>query len=73
MLYCYMELIMTDWLTDCIIVIMSGGGATQEDYEEAELGAFDEESSLAGQHGDERTEIILAATFLLIVILSFIA
>ena len=57
----------------CIIVIMLGGSVNQEDYEDTELGAFDEESSLAGQHGDERTEIILAATFLLIVILSFIA
>ena len=56
-----------------IIVIVLGGSANQEDYEEAELGPFDEESSLASQHGDERTEIILAATFLLIVILSFIA
>ena len=55
------------------IVIMSGGSAVQEDYENSELGGFDEESSLTSQHGDERTEIILAATFLLIVILSFIA
>ena len=53
--------------------MLGGGSQPQEDYEEAELGPFDEESSLAGQHGDERTEIILAATFLLIVILSFIA
>ena len=52
---------------------MLGGSAAQEDYEDAELGGFDDESSLASQHGDERTEIILAATFLLIVILSFIA
>ena len=47
-------------------------GAAQEDYEEAELGPLDGEESLA-KHSDERTEIILAATFLLIVVLSFIA
>ena len=53
--------------------MMIGGSAVQEDYENSELGGFDEESSLTSQHGDERTEIILAATFLLIVVLSFIA
>ena len=42
--------------------MLGGGSQPQEDYEEAELGPFDEESSLAGQHGDERTEIILAAS-----------
>ena len=55
------------------VVIVLGGSAAQEDYEDAELGGFDEESGLANQHSDERTEILLAATFLLIVILSFIA
>ena len=40
--------------------------------EEADLGAYEAEDGLA-KHGDERTEIILAATFLLIVVLSFIA
>ena len=52
--------------------MLGGGSQPQEDYEEAELGALDGEESLA-KHGDERTEIILAATFLLIVVLSFIA
>ena len=53
----------------CIVFLI---GATQEDYEEADLGAYEAEDGLA-KHGDERTEIILAATFLLIVVLSFIA
>ena len=50
------------------------GGAGLEDslYDDLEAASLEEDLGTS-KAGDERTEIILAATFLLIVILSFVA
>ena len=49
------------------------GGMDDGLYDDLEADSLEDELGHGAKVGDERTEIILAATFLLIVILSFIA
>lgn len=62
------------WLKKNNIYFSFPGPGVLDDglYDDAEPSTLEEELG-NGKGGDERTEIILAATFLLIVILSFIA
>ena len=62
------------WLKKSNIYFSFPGPGVLDDglYDDAEPSTLEEELG-NGKGGDERTEIILAATFLLIVILSFIA
>ena len=52
---------------------MGTGGMDDGLYDDLEADSLEDELGQGAKVGDERTEIILAATFLLIVILSFIA
>ena len=56
-----------------IFFTVGPGGIEDGLYEDIEADTLEDELGHGSKTGDERTEIILAATFLLIVILSFIA
>jgi hypothetical protein len=53
--------------------LQGGQGGQHQDTFYEEPDPLMAEETMLGKAGDERTEIILAATFLLMVILSFIA